>query len=220
MLVQILLFILPWAIRRKLLVKIFGFEIHPSAHIGKSIILAKQLKMGAKSRIHNLVFCKRIDRLEMGDDSGIATMTYITGFSVKCENLFKGTSERHCELVLGKSAGITSRHFVDCNGGVYIGEFSTVAGIRSQILTHSIDIYSNRQIAKPVQIGKYCFVGTGCIILPGSVLPDYSVLGGGSVLTKAYDQAGWLYAGSPARPMKQLDVPNIPYFKRSKHVVD
>jgi acetyltransferase-like isoleucine patch superfamily enzyme len=215
-----MLWFFPWGIRRRLLAKIFGFEIHPTARIGKSIILAKHLKMDAHSRIHNLVFCKAIDRLEMGEDSGIATLTYITGFSIKCANLFKGVPDRKCELVLGRSAGITSRHFVDCNGGVYIGEFTTVAGIRSQILTHSIDIYTNSQTAKPIRVGKYCFVGTGCILLPGSALPDYSVLGAGSVLAKAYDDVGWLYAGSPARPMKQLDVSNIPYFKRSKHVVD
>lgn len=220
MLAQILLWIFPWAIRRKLLIKIFGFDIHPSARIGKSIIMAKHLKMDAKSRIHNLVFCKCIDRLEMGEDSGIATMTYITGFSVECSNLFASSRDRRCELILGRSAGITSRHFVDCNGGVYIGDFTTVAGIRSQILTHSIDIYTNSQIAKPIRIGKYCFIGTGCIMLPGSSLPDYSVLGGGSVLVKSYDEAGWLYAGSPARPIKKLNVSEIPYFKRSKHVVD
>ena len=176
--------------------------------------------MGAKSRIHNFVFCKRIDRLEMGEDSGIATMTYITGFSVKCSNLFATTHNRRCELILGRSAGITSRHFVDCNGGVYIDDFTTVAGIRSQMLTHSIDIYTNAQIAKPIHIGKYCFVGTGCIILPGATLPDYSVLGGGSVLVKTFSETGWLYAGAPARPMKQLDKSTIPYFKRCKHVVD
>ena len=193
--------------------------IHPTAIIKRSIILAKHVKMGEKSRIHNLVICKPIDYLEMGEDSGIATMTFITGIKSGGKS-FAHLPNRKCELILGAHAGITSRHFVDCNGGVYIGDFTTVAGIRTQILTHSIDVYNNRQDAKPVKIGRYCFCGTGCILLPGSELPDYSVLGGGAVLTKKFDRVGCLYAGVPAKFVKELDVENIPYFHRIKHVVD
>ena len=217
---QILIMFLPWAMRRRLLVWRYGYEIDKTARIGKSIIMPRELKMGPKSRIHSGVMCKGIDLLEMGEDSGIASFTYITGFSTADKRWYRHIPDRRCELVLGRSAGITSRHFVDCNSGVYVGDFTTVAGIRSQILTHSIDVYNNRQDAKPVKIGKYCFLGTGCILLPGCVLPDYSILGAGAVLTKAYEKTGCLYAGSPAKEVKSLDVESIPYFKREKHVVD
>ena len=220
MIFQFLIMFLPWGLRRFLLVWRYGYEINKTARIGKSIILAKKLRMGPKSRIHNFVLCKRIDALEMGEDSGIANFTYITGFSVVGCKHFLHVLDRKCELVLGKSAGITSRHFVDCNGGVYIGDFTTIAGIRTQILTHSIDVYNNRQDAKPIKIGKYCFLGTGCILLPGSELPDYSILGAGAVLTKAYMNSGCLYAGLPAKEVKKLEIDLIPYFKRDKHVVD
>lgn len=220
MILQVLMLALPWGIRRKMMNILLGWEIAPNAWIGKSIILAKKLRMGPNSRIHNFVFCKKIDLLELEEDSGIAAFTYITGFSTKRHKIFAHRVDRRCELKLGAHAGITSRHYVDCNGGIYIGEYSTIAGIRSQLLTHSIDVYNNRQDAKPIIIGKYCFIGTGCILLPGCSLPDYSILGAGSVLTKAYDRPGMLYAGSPAREIKSLDVPNIPYFHREKHVVD
>ena len=216
---QIIIMLIPWRLRRKLLVWRYGWEIDPSARIGKSILLPRKLKMGPKSRIHTGVICKGIDLLEMGEDSGIASFTYITGFSTADKRWYKHIPDRKCELVLGKSAGITSRHFVDCKGGVYIGDFTTVTGIRSQILTHSIDVYNNRQDAKHVKIGRYCFLGTGCILLPGCELPDYSILGAGSVLTKKLDRAGCLYAGSPATFVKELDVEKIPYFHRTKHVV-
>lgn len=219
MLFQIIIMFIPWWLRRKLLVWRYGYEIDSTARIGKSIIIPHKLKMRAKSRIHSGVICKGIDLLEMGEDSGIASFTYITGFSTTDKRWYKHIPDRRCELVLGKSAGITSRHFVDCNGGVYIGDFTTVAGIRTQILTHSIDVYNNRQDAKPVTIGRYCFLGTGCILLPGCELPDYSILGAGSVLTKKLDRAGCLYAGSPAKFVKELDVEKIPYFHRTKHVV-
>lgn len=217
---QLLIMFLPWAIRRRLLCWRYGYQIDPTATIGKSLILPRKLKMGPKSRIHSGVICRGIDYLEMGEDSGIANFTYITGFSVVGCRHFNHVENRKCELILGRSAGITSRHYVDCNGGVYVGDFSTVAGIRSQILTHSIDVYLCRQDAKPVRIGKYCFVGTGCILLPGSMLPDYSVLGAGSVLTKPHAEEGRVYAGAPARCVKELDVASVKYFHREKHFVE
>lgn len=219
----IILFIvsfLPWPVKRMILVRFFGWQIDATARIGLSLILARIVVMGPKSRIHHGVLCKGIDLLEMGEDSGIANFTFITGYSTDGCKMFKHIPDRRCELILGRSAGITSRHFVDCNGGVYVGDFATVAGIRTQILTHSIDVYNNRQDAKPIRIGKYCFVGTGCIFLPGSVLPDYSVLGAGSVLTKAYDTPWHVYAGSPARVVKDLNHADVRYFARQKHFVE
>ena len=219
MLFQIAIMFLPWLIRRRLLAWKYGWEIHPTAIIGMAVILAKRLKMGEQSRIHNFVICRPIDDLIMCADSGIASFTYITGFPSGGQ-YFSHVENRRCELVLGRSAGITSRHFIDCNGGVYVGDFSTVAGIRTQLLTHSIDIYHNRQDAKPISIGRYCFIGTGCILLPGTAVPDYSILGAGSVLTKHYEDPGMLYAGNPAVGIKRLNIEEIPYFHRTKHKVD
>ena len=218
-LIQIMLFIFPWKIRRSLLCKIFGFQIDKTAKIGLSIILAKRLIMEEKSRIHNFVLCKNIDLLNLKKDSGIANMTYITGYSVLNKSVFQSVANRRCELILEESAGITSRHYIDCNGGVYIGAFTTVAGIKSQILTHSINIYKNRQEAHPIYIGKYCFIGTGCVLLPGTKLPDYSVLGAGSVLTKSHEESACLYAGSPAKRIKKIDIDSTLYFHRTQHVV-
>lgn len=217
--IQVLLWALPWKMRRYILCALYGWEIHPSATIKKAIILAKKLRMDANSRIHNFVICKPIDYLKMGEDSGIATLTFVTGIP-NGSSSFSHVDNRKCELILGAHAGITSRHYIDCNGGVYIDDYATIAGIRTQILTHSIDPYKNRQDVKPVRIGRYCFVGTGCVILPGSSLPAYSILGGGSTLNKSFAIQGMIYAGTPAVPKKELCVKDVAYFHRSKHIVD
>lgn len=218
-LLQVFLFIFPWKIRRILLCNIYNYDIHPTAGIGFSILLPKKLKMEKDSRIHNFVICKKIDKLHMSVDSGIATMTFITGFGTDNSQHFKHIANRNCELVMGKSSGITSRHFIDCNGGVYIGDYTTVAGIRSQILTHSIDVYNNRQHASSVVIGKYCFIGTSAIILPGATVPDYSVIAAGSVVTKGLKESRMLYAGNPAVAKKPIIFDELSYFCRKKHKV-
>lgn len=211
---QCCLFVLPWPLRRFLLCRFFSFDIHRTAHIGFAVILANRLEMGPKAKICNFVTCKPIDRLIMGEESGIGTAVYITGFPTTNNHHFQHVIDRRCELVLGQGVGITGRHYIDCNGGIYIGEFTTVAGLRSQILTHSIDIYQNRQHAEPVRIGKYCFVGTACVILPGATLPAYSVLGAGAVLNKKHTKEGFLYAGSPAMARKKLCKDEIPWMSR------
>jgi len=195
---------------------LFNYHIHPEAWIGYSIILAKELEMKQSAKIRNLVFCKPIDRISMGEDTVIGSGCYITGFPSSAEKqFFRHVLSRQCELVLEHGAAITGRQYLDCNGGIYIGSFSIVAGLRTQILTHCIDVYNNRQYAASVRIGKYCYVGTGCIILPGAELPDYCLLGAGSVLNKKYSTPKTLYAGNPARPKKELIVEETLWMQRT-----
>ena len=106
-------------------------------------------------------------------------------------------------------------HHIDCTGGVRIGAFCTVAGLRSQILTHSIDVRLSKQRCEPVSIGRFTFVGTGSIILMGSALPDYSVLAAGAVLTKKFEQTHGLYAGNPAKLVSRFEADECAYFSRN-----
>lgn len=215
---HIFIMLLPWKIRRFLLELFFDYQIHPTARIGKSIILADRLRMDSGASIGHFVFCKNIDNLCLKEFSCVCSFNYITGFNSKKYSHFGHVIDRCCELVLESNTSVTSRHFFDCNGGIYIGEYTTVAGLRTTFLTHSIDVYKNRQNAESITIGKYCFIGTGCILLPGSSLPDYSILGAGAVLTSKENESG-LYGGNPARYIKKIDIPNTQYFQRTKREV-
>ena len=72
----------------------------------------------------------------------------------------------------------------------------------------------NRQSCQPITVGAYCFVGTATVMLKGSALPDRSVLGAGSVLTKAMVDEGMLYSGVPAVAVRPIEV-DKGYFVRS-----
>jgi acetyltransferase-like isoleucine patch superfamily enzyme len=150
----------------------------------------------------------------MAENSGMGSFHLITGISTSNKNHYRHIQDRKCEMVLGRCVGIPSRKFFDCNGGIYIGDYTTVAGQWTQFLTHSIDIYNARQNAKPIIVGKYCFIGTGCILMPGSTLPNYSVLGAGAVLNKAMTEEGMIYAGVPAIPKKKIDPSKVPWMQR------
>lgn len=209
-----LLMILPWRLRRIVLITAFGYKIHSTAYIGLSVIFPERLEMDAGTRIGSMNMCKGISLLKMGENSSIGTLNWITGFPMGDRDFFKADIGRRPELILGEEAAVTTRHYIDCTNSVQIGRFTTFAGARSQILTHSIDLHECRQSSKPVTIGDYCFVGTGCVLLAGAMLPDYSVLGGSSILNKQYTDPYFLYAGNPARPVKPLPR-EMAYFTRS-----
>lgn len=211
---SVFLLVIPWRLRRLLLVALFGYKIHPTARIGFSIICPERLEMGPGARIGSFTVCKGLSLVEMGESSYVGNLNWITGFPANDQTFFSADQGRRPELIVGTHAAITARHYIDCTNSVRIGRYATLAGCRSQILTHSIDLYNCRQSSKPISIGEYCFVGTGTILLAGSSLPDYSVLGAGSILNKAHTEAYLLYAGNPARAVKSLPQ-DMAYFRRS-----
>lgn len=174
--------------------------------------------MGQGARIGHLNMCKGLDLLELGAEASIGRLNWISGFPSTDKSHFSGET-RDPSLLLAEHSAITNRHIIDCTDSITVGAFTTVAGFRSQFLTHSIDLELNSQRAKPITIGKYCFVGTGVIVLGGSTLPDNCILGAGSVLAKHYTEEATLYAGAPARPVKKINVSGG-YFIRSTGFVD
>jgi acetyltransferase-like isoleucine patch superfamily enzyme len=204
---------LPWVLRRVLLQLFCGYTLHPTSYIGWALVYVDELVLGEHASIGHLTVCKGLRRLHMGAHSSIGRGNWITGFPAENKTFFAHQTDRMPELVLGAQSAITHRHIIDCTNAVRIGEFTTIAGYRSQILTHSIDLMDCRQSSAPITIGDYCFVGTDCVLLGGSVLPSYSALGAKSLLNKAHMQTHSLYAGVPARWLKSLE-PQMKYFQR------
>ncbi|MDP9100064.1 MAG: acyltransferase [Verrucomicrobiota bacterium] len=210
--------LLPWDLRRALLEKQFGYSIHPSSRIGFAWILPRRLIMEEGSRIGHLTLCKNIDLLHLGAHAMIGQLNWITGFPSGSSRHFAHQPDRRPELSVEAHAAITSRHLLDCTARVRIGAFATIGGFRSQLLTHSIDFDAGRQMAEPINIGEYCFTGTNSVVLGGSSLPHHSILGAQSLLNKKWDEAYRLYAGVPAKPLKELSS-EMKYFTRTEGFV-
>ena len=209
---------LPWSVRREILKKQFGYEIHPGAKIGWAWVFPARLIMEEGTRIDHLTVCKNIDLLHLKAHSTIGRGNWITGFPLGPSPHFAHQTDRHPELIVEEHSAITHRHLIDCTNSVTIGKFTTVAGFQSQIITHWIDIEQNRQTSAPVRIGDYCFVGTNSVLIGGSVLPNFSVLGAKSFLNKAFTETYQLYGGVPARPVQALS-PDCKYFRRTEGFV-
>lgn len=211
---QLLSILLPWGLRRAVLTRWCGFELHPTSRIGRSFVFPAKLVLGPHASIGHLTMVKGIARLEIGEHGSIGNLNWITGFPAGTGSAhFAHQPERRPELIVGAHAAITHRHLIDCTARVSLGAYATFAGFASQILSHSIDLRANRQSSEPVLIGERCFVGTNCVLLGGAVLPDRSVLGAKSLLNKAFSEPGQLYGGVPAKPLGPLP-PDAAYFSR------
>lgn len=218
-LMYLLALLMPWVLRRRILQTIFGFELHPSSRIGFSWVRPKRLRMGPNSSIGHLTVCKGIDLLVLGECAIIGNWNWITGYPAGDPLHFSHQTHRKPQLLIGDHAAVTNRHLIDCTDSVIIGKFSTFAGFRSQILTHSIDMQECRQDSASVSIGDYCFIGTDCVLLGGASLPSYSVLAAKSLLGKQYTEQYHLYGGVPAKAIRALPK-DYGYFCRATGYVD
>jgi acetyltransferase-like isoleucine patch superfamily enzyme len=210
---QLLFIFLPWRIRRPLLRYFLNFDIDKSAHIGLSLVIQSNLRMDAESRIGHLNVVKGLSLLHMHERSSIGKLNWISGYAISEKKHFGHVKNRSPELILKEHAAITNRHLIDCTDRVHIGKYTTLAGFRSQILTHSIDLYRSIQDCSPVYIGDYCFIGTACVLLNGSKLPNYSVLGACALLNSQHEDEFTLYGGVPAKPLATLGR-ETQYFQR------
>ncbi|AXB80660.1 acyltransferase (plasmid) [Novosphingobium sp. P6W] len=217
--IQIAIMLLPWSMRRWFLVKCMGYDIHPTARVGKSIILSRKLIMAEYSRIGDLTFASGLEEIRLDRHSRIGKLNWISGFPLGPSRYFRDFPARYPLLHVGEHASIVNRNLIDCTDRVIIGKFSLLAGNRGQILTHGIDIRTSNQSCAPVKIGDYCMVGTACVVLKGASLPSYCILGAGSVLQKHYAEGFRLYSGVPAVSVKIL-AEDISFFRRSKGTSD
>jgi acetyltransferase-like isoleucine patch superfamily enzyme len=212
--------ILPFAVKRLILIHIFKYEIHPESYIGISVLVGiDKLVLGKGARIGHFTVIKNLAVLHVGDFGRVGNLNWISGVPLGHSGAFAEELGREPILEVGEHAAITHRHLIDCTAAVRIGRFGTVAGYRSQLLTHSVNIGMSRQKSAPLTIGAYSFVGTGSILLPGSVVPDYSVIGAGSVVTCPLEETYALYAGAPARRIKSLNQTSA-YFVRMTGTID
>ena len=172
---------LPWPLQRLVLRALLGWKLHPTSRIGMSLILADRVVLEEGARIGHLQPISPIGLLHL-ERFAVLGHGNIVGGGQRSPN-YREEPDRVSALILEEHAAVTRHHILDCSNTIVIGRFTTFAGYRSQILTHSPDFSRSHQTTRPVRIGSYCFVGTGSIILFGSELPDFCFLGAGSVLS-------------------------------------
>jgi len=187
---QLLLFILPWRIRRYFLGWLIGVKISKNSYIGLSIVSASEITFGDNIYVGNFNYIGRLKVLKLCDGCRVKSFNWISG-------AWLGT------FVLKKNSALQRLSYYDCSGSIFIGENTIIAGRGSQFYTHGVTPDDLDQFASIV-IGDFCYVGSRCCFVPGSVVKNNCFIAMNSTVTRTAHEECVLYAGSPARVVKKF----------------
>lgn len=201
------------------LLNILGHRVARSAYIGPSIIAVERLFMQDKTSIHlgNVIRCRR---LVMRSQSYLDKFNRIAGpISLSLAEVAafgRGnvvyrashpTSIGPAMLRLGVLSKITSSHLVDCTSTIVIGDYSTIAGARSQLWTHGYKHASQGpgryRIDGRIDIGNNVYIGSASVLNAGIRIVNGVTVGSHSSVSKSLTSPG-IYVAQSLRHFEYL----------------
>ena len=205
--------LLPSFLKRSCYRLFFGYKVGKRVRVGLSIIDVEECTIDDDVQIGHLNLIIRVKKLEMGDHVRIGHLNIVRGG----DEVHLG---RYAEIIrmneinsiaepdvvnpidprfsLGDGSIITAGHKIDFTDRVTIGRRSILGGRNSSLWTH------NRQRTRPIDVGSFAYIGSEIRIAPGGSVPSKCIVGIGSVITGELSGEGYLIAGVPAKPVKEL----------------
>ena len=200
-LVQLFAMLLPHPIKRFLLRSTLGWSIGKDTKIGYSIILCRQVRIGANCQIGHFNLVGDLKTLEIGDESKIFNLNHFMA------SKHGGWPDA---FSIENNSQITSRHFFDCSGGIRIGNRCLIGGRDSQFWTHFFISHdgASRIEWRELTIADRCYICARATLVYCKI-PSDCVIGAGAVVTKDFSKegTGLLLAGNPATIKKRYTLP-------------
>jgi acetyltransferase-like isoleucine patch superfamily enzyme len=212
---------LPASQLKNALLRHLGWTIGDRVRIGPCLVLrVDNVDLGDGAYIGSFNVIRDLAALTLGEHAEIFHWNWVTAARPL------GEAGAACLLHLGAHSNITSRHYLDCSGGIRIGTHSAIGGARSTLFTHGISATtwpartlrkSNTHAFRPIEIGDYCLISSNVQVSPGTVVGSRIVVGMGATITGRLLDPG-LYIQPPATLVKS-DLGGE-YFRREEGHVD
>jgi len=206
--------ILPSFLKRAFYRWFFGYRVGKRVRIGLSIIDARECEIDDDVSIGHLNVVTRVQKLVIKDHVRIGHLNIIRGGDLVSLGRYSEiirlneinsipdpevVNPTDPTLILGDGSIVTTGHKIDFTDRVEIGRRVILGGRNSSLWTH------NRQRTRPISIGDFAYVGSEIRIAPGGAIPSRCIVGIGSVITSELAGEYQLFAGVPAKPVKQLE---------------
>ena len=190
-----------------------GYQIALTATLGPVLLMnVASMVVGAGARIGPFNVLRDLASVDMAAHARLGQWNWVSASGPLVAAGGSGS------LSVGEHSAVTSRHYLDCSGGISVGRFTTVAGVRSTFITHGIDWKSSRQRTRPISIGDYCLISSNVSLAPGTVVANQVVVGMGATVSGRLSPEGSLNVSPRAVPVK-LGLSGS-YFDRSTGTVD
>jgi acetyltransferase-like isoleucine patch superfamily enzyme len=214
----LLLPLLPGGLRRRLGRLVLGWEIDPTAFVGRSLVLADKVVLGPGAYIGHGNVVKGLTELRLGEDAILGTLNWVSGPELGSD-AFQWSPDRRPALILERGATVTTRHIIDCSDTVTFEELAVLAGIRSTVFTHSIDLVRNQQRTRKVTFGERAAVLSNSVVFAGTAIPARSIVSAGSVVNTVLVKEGVFYRGNPAVEVRELPE-SLAFLNRTSSTVE
>lgn len=212
----LLLPLLPHPLRRRVACRLLGWEIHPTARLGRSRVEVRMLRMGPRAVIGHRNVITGLEELSLGREARIGGGNRIIGYYGDTTP-FPGDPPRRSALLMGEFAQITTDHKIDCCDTVEMEPYAVLAGFATVVLTHSLDLETNSWRLAPVRVGDHAIVMSNCTLFLGTTIAPQAAVSAGSIVSRSLEEPATLYAGNPAEPVRELDPAEFKLLSRTGH---
>jgi acetyltransferase-like isoleucine patch superfamily enzyme len=202
----------PMPLKRIMARYVYRWDIHPTAHIGPSVLTVRHVSMGQGATIGGRNVITNLNELHLDAGAIIGSGNMIKGW---WDHPTDTLPDRNPSVYLSEKAIIASYHYIDCVDSLELGRYAGIAGFRSTVLTHTLDLVRDRYVAGSVVLGDFSVVMSGCVLSAGTRIPSRSIVGAGSVVSTKLTQELTFYQGNPAEAVRSLPE-NMRYFRRDE----
>ncbi|MBA3524333.1 MAG: hypothetical protein H0T85_07245 [Geodermatophilaceae bacterium] len=162
-----------------------------------------RIEVGAGTHIWSGNLFKSLRGLHVGEHCTMMRFNRATAIPA-----FRRVSDADPELVgvlwLGDHVLITKGHALDCSGGVVMESWSAIAGRETLVYSHSYDPSQHELTCAVTRICETSMIAARTTLASGSTLPKGSILAMGSTLMPGKSKEYCLYAGMPARAVREV----------------
>ena len=204
--------VFPPSIVKNFFFKLTGYSVSRNSKIGIGIYWnLNSIEMRDSAVIGHFNILRNLKSCVLAEYAYIGHFNWITASSELINRGAKGS------LAMSESSAVTTRHYLDCSGGISIGKFTTIAGIRSTFFTHGVDWKSSSQQWNEIKIGQYCLLNSNLVIAPGTQIPNNCVVAMGATIVKSQFTENSLITGFKAK--EKIENLEGAYFERRKRSV-
>ena len=200
----------------------FGFSIGANVKIGFSFVFVESLSLSNDTAIGhgNIFMC---DSITLKQNSYIGRLNILHGhFSViLCKYAAIGNNNKitrgsaikdRAFIRLGVLSKITADHRIDVTRSVFFGNYTTLAGTRSEIWTHGyVHASTGRgryRIDGSVVLGNNVYIGSRSLITSGVRISSSIQVGAGAIVSKSLIEKG-VYVSQRLRILPIPGDPNL-----------